>query len=245
MASLKETIARAKQNYTINQQEWIGIIAISLAIGFIFSFRNWGIKEFNILIGVKNFIATLVAAFITVFTRISFQKIHGFTLGLKPELRVWWAGLIASLLLCFVSDGYLTLIFVGTLGLAFMVRHRLGLFRGGFNFEEQGIVVFWGLIINIAFAVLFKVGYHFYPTVIFFKNGFLINLIWLICSIMPFPKNDGLLIYNGSRGMYYVVLVAVLITTLLLYFGGGIGLLIAIILGIISAFLAFMVSSET
>jgi len=244
MVSFKELAARVKQFFGFNHQELQGIIIGVLVTGFIFSFKDWGVEEFNLIYGLRSLLLTTIAAGISFFGHIAPQKIYALSAGYLAEFKTWWAGIIIALVLCFISLGNLTLVLAGGIWLSFMVRQRLGQFRYGYSMEEQAITGLWGILGSLIFAGLFRAGNYFLPEVLFFEKGLMISLVFAICSILPIPGLDGLNIFFGSRATYVVSLIMVVIATLLLLFGGGWGLLVSVVLGLIGGIAAILYGSE-
>ena len=244
MVSFKELVARIGKYFRFSQQELIGLIVGTLVVGFIFSFRNWGDGGFDLLLGLRNFSVVVLAAGLSLFGRVACQKIYALSIGYQMEFRTWWVGLGIMLVLVFLSAGYLTLVLAGGAWLAFMTRQRLGSFRYGHNYEEQAIVGLWGILGSLIMAGAFRVGDYFLPGVLFFEKGMMISVIFAICTVLPIPRMEGLSIFFGARGIYWLSLAIVLVGTMLLLFGGGLGLLIGIILGLLAAGIAILWGSE-
>jgi hypothetical protein len=244
MVSFKELKARVKQHFRFSKPELQGLILAVLITGFIFSFKDWGMGEFNLVYGLKSLLITIFAAAISFLGHVGCQKLYALSLGYNAEFKVWWIGVIAALVIAFVSLGSFPLVLAGGVTLSFMVRQRLGEFRYGPGLAEQAVTGLWGVLGSLIFAALFRVGNYFLPEVMFFEKGLMISLIFAICSVLPLPKLDGLSIFFGLRGIYYISLVVVLVSTLLLLFGGGIGLLVFITFGLIAGGIAILYGSE-
>lgn len=245
MVSWAELVSRLKQFFRFSHQELQGIIAGVLVTGFIFSFRSWGVGSFDWLYGLKNLFLAIIAAGISFFGHIGPQKFYGLSVGLKVEFKTWWLGMLIALVLCFASLGNLTVVLAGGAWISFMVRHRLGEFRYGYKHNEQAIIGMWGVFGSLISAALFRIGNYYLPEVLFFERGLMISLVFALCSVLPLPSLEGLAIFFGSRGIYYVTVVVAVVGALLLLWGGGWGLLIGIILGLIVGGYSWLaVSSE-
>ena len=162
MVLRKELFSRIKQYYHFSQPEITGIIASVFILGLIFSFRNWGDQQFDLTIGLTHLFIVFTLAAISLIFRITCQKFVGLSRGYNPEFKVWWVGLFLSLILALVSNGRLTLIFVGTVFSTFMIKLRLGEFRYGFSLLDNAIIAFWGILGNLILASLFGIGLYFY-----------------------------------------------------------------------------------
>src|SRR3989339_168465 len=233
MVSFKEQVARIKKEFNFNHNELSGLIIGMIVFGFIFSFKYWGTQKFDWIYGLKNLVLITLAAGISLFAHVAPQKIYALSLGYKVEFRTWWLGILISLVFAFATFGNLTLVLAGSASAVFMVRHRLGQFRYGFQIEEQALIAFWGVLGSLIMAMGFRIGNYFFSQTLFFERGMIICLIFAICSVLPIPRLEGLNIFFGSREIYGIAVVTVLITTLLLLLGGGWGLLLLIILGIL------------
>ncbi len=244
MVSSKELWSRWKKHFRFSRQELQGLILAVLITGFIFSFKDWGLEEFDLAYGLKSLLITIFAAAVSFLGHVGCQKLYALSSGYNAEFKVWWIGVVAALVIAFISLGSFPLVLAGGVTLSFMVRQRLGEFRYGHGLTEQAITGLWGVLGSLIFAALFRIGNYFLPEVMFFEKGLMISLIFAICSVLPLPKLGGLSIFFGSRGIYYISLVVVLASTLLLLFGGGTGLLVGIILGLVAGGVAILYGSE-
>ncbi|MFC1686937.1 hypothetical protein ACFL0E_01100 [Nanoarchaeota archaeon] len=244
MVSFKELKSRVRNHFRFSKQELTGLLVAVLATGFIFSFRNWGGDQFNLFSGLMNFLFTIIATAIAFFIPIAFQKIYALSTGYKAEFRTWWIGILIALVLCFVSVGYLTVVLIGGMSSSFMTRHRLGKMRYGTSIEEQGMIGFWSPLGSIISAGLFGIFHHLWPKILFFENGMMVSLVFAICSILPIPRLEGLVIFFGSRGTYLMTILMVLAVALLLILGGLWGTIIGIVIGLSIGSYFMLIGSE-
>lgn len=244
MVSFEELKARIRDFFRFSRQELQGLMVAILVAGFIFSFRYWGGEQFDLVMGMRNWFWVTLAAVIAFLGQVGAQKIYALSAGYEAEFKAWWAGILISLALCFVSLGHVTLILAGSYSLSMMVRQRLGQFRYGYSMAEQAIVGLWGILGSLIVACLFRLGSYFFPTILFFERGLMLSLILAICSVLPLPGLNGLNIFFGARGIYYISLVVVVAAALLLLLGGGWGLVLGIVLGLGAAVVAMLWGSE-
>ena len=232
---MQELIARTKKYFRFEKQEIIQLLIVTLFTGFIFTFRDWGIESLDAGLGFTHLVLAILLALIALFFRVSVQKITGFAFGFNSTFMLWWAGLIISLVLVFISQGYVPILLPGGIAMAMMVRHRLGEFRYGFNYWEQGIIAYSGSLANILLAVIFKILLSFNPESWFLHKGLFMNIILALTIALPLPKLDGVTGFFSSRLTYffsYGVLVGISIliffTTIIWTMLGGlaIGILI-------------------
>ena len=229
MITAFEKITRIKEYYKYSKEEIISVLLVILATGFIFSIQFPG--EIFTLLGWMYyfFLTTLLAAF-TIFVRISLQKIQGLWRGYYIEFKVWWVGVVASLIIAFFSMGYVPVIFMGTIASTFMVRQRLGEFRYGYSFGQNATVTNWGIVANIYLATFFAFFLYFFPESHILKIGMLMNLIMGVCQLIPLPWLEGLQIFFGSKSLYGGIWFYLLTISVLLLTGTRIGLIIAILM---------------
>ena len=244
MVNPKEIRARIRQYFGFTQQELIGFVTAVLVTGFIFSFRSWGTDSFDLAVGLGNLLLAVIAAAVSFFGHLAPQKVYALSTGYLVTFRVWYAGLIIALVLAFASAGNLTLVLVGGAAITFMVRQRLGQFRYGYSMEEQAMVGLWGILGSLITATIFRIFNFYFPSVLFFEQGLMISLIFAACSILPLPKMDGLLIFFGSRAIYFLGVVIIMVSALLLLWGGFWGLIIGIIAGLAAGAVAWLWGSE-
>jgi hypothetical protein len=244
MVSTKENIERLKEFFRYSKQELIGIAVAIIVFGFLFSFRDWGEEQFDLLFGLKNLFLALLVVAISFFFRLSSQKVYALTQGQKAEYKVWWTGIVVSLVIGFITLGRLPLVLAGGMISAFMVKQRLGEFRYGFSHWVMAITALWGLIGNLILAILFAVGLYFMPQSYFFSLGMQFNLMMAFCAWLPFPQQDGLSLFFGSRKMFAIGIIMVLLAAVLLLTRTKGGLIAAIVMGLAAAIGYILVGSE-
>ncbi len=244
MTSYPELASRIKHYFRYNQQELSGLAAAIVVTAFIFSFRDWGAEEFDFISGMVNFLLVLVIASISFFFRTACQKIYGLSEGHKAEFKVWWTGLVISLVLAFITLGKLPTILAGGMVASFMIRHRLGEFRYGFSIWANGLIAYWGILGNLILAILFAIGVYVAPDNYFFTQGLILNLVFAVCALIPFPQLDGLNIFFGARWLYYLGIIATLFAGVLLLTNTKLGLITVIIVGTVYGLVYILIGSE-
>lgn len=244
MVDSKEFRARVKVFFKFEKNEWIGLLAASLAAAFIFSFRDWGEDQFNLAVGLSNLLVVFLIAIISFTFRSSCQKLFALSQGYKAKFKVWWNGLILSVVIVFASLGKAPVLLLGGATVIFMSKQRIGEFRHGFSYRHNGIVALFGIIGNFILAILFAIGLFAVPNSYFFSKGLLLNLVVGFCAFLPFPQLDGLHIYFGSRIMYYVSLITYLVLGILLLTGWRAALVVVIVVASILGVLGLLLRSE-
>lgn len=244
MVSFTELWHRCKDNFRFSQQELVGILAVTIVSAFIFSFRDWGAETFDLALGIRNLLLTLIIIVISLFFRLSLQKIQGLFEGFKAEFKTFWLGIVIALVLAFITNGRFPIILAGAMVTSFMVKLRLGEFRYGHSYWLNGIIAFWGIIGNFILALFSALGLYLFPGNYFFHQGLIFNIIMAWCAMLPLPQLDGLSIFWGSRMFYYIAIGVLVVFTVLLISQNVIGLIVAWILAIIAGIINWLTMSE-
>jgi len=244
MVNKLEFYARVRDGLRFNWQEISGLIVAVLVTGFIFSFRDWGAEQFDLIVGLKNLFLVFIVAAVSFLFRLSCQKSYALAAGKKVEFKLWWAGILIALTLAFLTMGRLPLVFIGGVTVAFMVRHRLGEFRYGPSWSVNGYIGLWGILGNLIMAILFSIGAYILPQSYFFHKGVILNLIMAGCALVPLPQLDGMLVFFSNRFVYMLAWVTIILAAILLLTGTKIGLIMAIIIGGTAGMIALLIGSD-
>lgn len=242
MGALSELRSRLENYFAFSQKEVRDLLIATLIIGFIFSFNDWGTTTFDFVIGLKNFLLVSFLVALAFFVHLSVQRILALAIGFKAEFKVWWVGLALSLIIVFITGTLLgvglPVILPGGVVLAILVRHRLGEFRYGFNYWENGVIAVYGPISNLALAFLFKIALYIFPQSWFLQKALLINIVFAICTALPIPPLDGINMFFASRGWYVFTFFLIIACSLLIYFTG---IILTVIGGAIIALAATLI----
>jgi len=244
MVYYKELISRVKAHYTFERLEWVGLLASLFVAGLIFSFRDWGTEQFDATQGLTNLIIMILVAGISIWFKLTCQKIYGLGQGHQATFKVWWLGLALSVIFCFLTLGKFPLILMGGMVTAFMVKLRLGEFRYGFSYWVNGMIGMWGVFASLLLALIFATLSYYSPSSYFFSQGVLFNIILAWCTLVPLPQMDGFNIFFGSRYVYFYAIVGVAVATVLLTINFGWALGLAWAIALIWAIVYYLISSE-
>ena len=249
MVSFQENVARVKQYLRYDWQEIIGLASAVLLSGFLFAMHQKG-DTFDVFIGIRNFVYVVFIAAASFLFRTAFQKFYALSQGHYAKFKVWWAGLLTSLVIAFASATLsggkfvIPLLLIGGTSVSFMTRIRLGEFRYGVSMWVNSMIAYWSVMGHLIMAILFAIGVQVFPDSYFFNVGVVFNLIGAACAILPIPQLDGPAIFFGMRGIYIlgvflVVLAAVLLLTKTLF-----GLMLAIVVGSTYGAIVQLIGSE-
>src|SRR3989338_1013361 len=138
-----------KRYANLRPQEARALIYSILVIGFIITFRKWGIsKDIDFFYGFVNLLGGLLIAGITLYGRLMLQKAAALGAEFQAEYKMWSLGLLIALILAFLTNGNLWFLIPGGIYLHFMPGHRLGWVRYGLSYFGVGVVALFGTIGN-------------------------------------------------------------------------------------------------
>lgn len=234
MGFFHEMRSRMELYFAYTTKEVRDLIFCILVAGFVFSFNDWGTGGFSLVTGFVNFLLVTLLAALAFFVHLSVQRVVALMLGFKAEFKVWWTGLVISLVFAFVTatlfNFSLAIILPGGLFIAMLVRHRLGEFRYGVNYWENGVIAVWGPVASILLAFVFKILLLIFPGSWFLHKALLINLVYAVCSILPIPPLDGLNVFFAGRLLYIISFGLIIGVALLIYWAN---LLFALLGGLV------------
>ncbi len=203
-----------RQYFSISKNEQYGFLVTALFLGFMFSFRSWGDVEPDI---VKGLVAMLLAgtmSLVAVAAHLFAQKTAGIIMGYNVTWSVEIKALLLSLLICFVSTGYLVAPLYGTITINPITELRFGR-RPGFRFYHLGWIAATGSIANLVLALLARISYNFAQSDII-SDFAMINMAIAVVMSLPLPAADGLHLFFASRTDYVAYVATVIFFSLLL-----------------------------
>lgn len=213
LAQMIEILDRIKKYYSFDTEEIKGIAISSLIIGFIISFGEWGTEQFNFIYGLYHLIGGILIASLSILFHVSAQKIFGLQVGFDTKYKMWWYGLLLSLIITFITNGKIWwLIIPGGVSCVIIGKYRLGKFRYGLNYSFLGFMGIVGPAASIIFGSIFKnLDIFFGLSSPIIDKIFIFNLVYAVCTMLPIPPLDGHLTFFASRP-WYVLLFGVIFT---------------------------------
>lgn len=224
MYSFYDLQEKIKTNFRFSGQEVKAILITVLASAFILTFRSWGAATFDFNAGLKNLFNAFLIVALCLVVKVSVQKIYSLHIGYKFEYRLWFYGIIAAVLITFLSNGYLPLLALGGFVIEMMPGHRLGYFRYGINYYSIGVIALMGPLSSIALALFFRMFSFLNNPLIDVAIRF--NVFIAFFSMLPFPPLDGGKILYAARPLYVFSLAGILAAGLLILFKESIPMVI-------------------
>lgn len=213
---------KVKRYFKFSPEETRAFIISAIFLGFIFSFRKWGLgSSVDVGEGLKNFLLMTLIGAITIFVHIGIQRLHALRLGYKPEFRLWSYGIFGSLIVCLLSNGHIAIPLYGGTEIHMMLKHRLGHFRYGVNMVNIGLVAFMGPLGLLFFAYFMKlINIALVSQLI--KQLILVNLLVAVWNMLPIPPViDGARIFFWSRMSYVFMLFTIASAAALIWFSNN------------------------
>lgn len=171
---------------TMTLREFGDIVISTLALGFIFSFRQWD----SFTIGLSNLIgATLIVGIAYAVNEIG-HKVAAEMYNCYAEFILWPKALLLSIAVTAFTNGKLVLAIPGYLAISTAYFTRLGFKYINVSNEEYGKIASAGPLANLILAVVFKalegvLGKNIVLKVIS------INTLIALFNLLPIPPLDG------------------------------------------------------
>ena len=226
-----------------SKEEFTKIIICSLFLGFIFSFNEWGYDTFNLAIGLKNLLISLIICLFLLLIKEYIRKIIAKKIGFDFKFDLWYLklknkglsktpiGILIAIPLIIISQGSFVFASINTYNFKKFqksdLKRRYRYIRG----IEEAIISSTSAITLTIFALIFNVFY--------LKKAAFIATILAVYSIVPIPTQDGLKMYFGSKS-YYILILSFVILSLTL--DKVLGLFATLIISIILAFFIMLFS---
>jgi len=108
------------------KKELLHIVIAILLLGFLFSFRQWGVAVFDIGIGFNNWLRMSCLVLVALGIHISAQKRMARHYDAMSVFRLWTLGVILSIALIFVTNGWFVWAAVGCAAISTERFYRVG-----------------------------------------------------------------------------------------------------------------------
>jgi len=237
MSVWSEIKANCGKYFRFDKEEIKTIIILALAFGFMFSFKEWGVDQFEVVSGLLNWLNTSIIALLSILVSVTAYKVAALYYGFKAEIKIWWYGIIFGLLIVFVTRG--NLFFLAGMGVMYhhLAALRLGVFRYGLNYWDQAKCTYAAALATLLLAMLLKIfsaGAVVVPVGIagpaLIEKAIQFNLWYVVFSLLPIPPLPGTVAFYASR-TWYVFVYGCILGYSILVLGAGIYSTIATLAG--------------
>ena len=194
-------IDKVKRYYAFSNVEIRWLIVSIPIMAFIAGFND-GRPKFELAPWLTNFFLCAIAVTIAVFVHETAHRVTGLEQGYKTSYKPFFYGLIAGLILSFMSYGKIIFLAYGGVAINIIEKHRLGYFRYQLGYFHLGAVSLMGPVANMVVAILFKT-IPILPQPISDKIVF-INILFALTNMLPVPVLDGLQVMFASRWLYFL-----------------------------------------
>ncbi|MAE42291.1 hypothetical protein CMO93_00855 [Candidatus Woesearchaeota archaeon] len=235
MGEIVDLWDKIKRYYTFTPSEIRGLIIAIIVIAFIISFSEWGAGDAaNLSLGFFNFFNSILIVALSFLVHISAQRIWSLGTGYRLEWKMWGFGLLAGLIVVFLTNGKFWLILPGGFIVHHLAGHRLGWFRYDINWWAVGLIAVMGPLASIIIAILFK-ALSAAAVNSLIQKLIMFNIAYALYSLLPIPPLDGSKTFYGSRMLYAfsttgIVAAAILLT---LNISVGIAVIASFLIGIV------------
>ncbi len=243
------------KHFKFSKQEIRDIAIVILVLGFILSFKHWGYESFDAKTGFTNLILMIIAVAISLFLRISLQKMIAVKKGATVEYKMWLLGLFIALYVAFISNGDWYFMIPGGIAIASLTAHRISRKSQELEFKEIRFISLAGPMASLILALIFKAIYLSGTTNLFISKMATLNFVLAICTMLPIPELERLLarkqsthwveglaiFYSGRIKYLFWLLFVIIISALQLYTGIIASVILSIIIAAMIAALVWFV----
>ena len=187
-----------------------------LAAAFVFSFNKWGVTSFDLERGLANLFIAFVFMGIFLVGQFIIKKIVAVDMGYDCQYEWNLPGILIMVVVAFITYGYIPLILPGHIKMIQSDRRRLGGFRFALKFLDYSKSHLAGYLFNYMVIILILGPIYFATHSVFVAELVKINLAIIFFSMLPIPRNDGLMQFFSSRNLYIVTYTFVIIISLLI-----------------------------
>lgn len=213
--TLRNYFAKCNRYFWFSKEELTHYLIVVIGLSLVYSWNSWGGETFSALSGFQNLALAILLIGVTVFIHHAGQRLAALYFGFRAENRLWWYGLIISLLLAVLSRGKLQFLAVTGTMVYLLPAHRLGAMRYGTNLSTVAKIVLAGPLANIFFSAVIKAFVWIGLLGSIGNQLFTLNLWFAALNLLPIPPLDGSKIFYHSRLLYVFLATSILAYVLL------------------------------
>ena len=206
---------KLKKCLSFDDGELKSLVTVSLILGFIVSFRDWGVDKFSFQVGINNFVSSTLIVGLAIIAHLFIQRLIALKKGYRVDYKHWNIGLIIGLVLAILSNGFVIFLAIGGIIIHQIKSKKIGIFRGGLRYDDLAIISFFGPLTNMVLAIFFKI-LTFLPNTALIDKLVMINIWIALFTMLPIPPLSGINIFYFSRSLYLIAVVMFIIIAVLL-----------------------------
>lgn len=222
-----------KKYVKFSSKEWKQMLWVTFAVAFVLTFNKWGTVRFDFERGLANLFLAFIFVGIFWIGQLYLKKVIATKLGYNANYEWSLPGLIITVLIAFLSFGYVPVLLLGTTKIAQNDRRRLGKHRFALNQKDIFRIHGYSYLINYLIILIILAPIYLATQSLFVDMLIKINLALIFFPLLPVPKNDGLYMFFASRSLYFLVLAFVVIMSLLILWAQIFSFIIALVLALI------------
>lgn len=243
--SLRNYLDKVKRYFSFSKTETTSFVIVVAILALVASWSEFGYgTQADYVMGLKNWLYAVLLVGITVFVHHASQRLMALSLGFYAEQKLWWHGLIISLILVLLTNGYVKFLAATSTIIHLLPVHRLGAFRYGPNISSIMKISMAGPVGNIFFSAFVKSleWANILPPA-FAEQLFIMNLSFAAWNLLPIPPLDGSKLMYYSRLTYIFMAFSLISYAVMVYWLGVYSYIYAGLIGI-GAWLAFYIFIE-
>lgn len=213
----------------LRKKEIQSILIVAFIAALIFSFNEWGIKNFSVIIGLQNLLLAFIFCLIIYTVHAFSQKLTAnffeheveFThISIKKKIKEIHRsitipiGPLITFFITLISNGKFIFLILNSFDLKSNKTNRLGRKWTNIKDFEEAQIALAGPLSDILLLILFKL---LLPLSFVFSKGMFIASTIAIFNMLPLPKVDGSRIFFGSRPLYVASLIFIIIFVILIF----------------------------
>lgn len=253
---MQELAARLERHFKFSGQELFRLSMSAIVAAFCLTiYQGWG--WFNLVDdkSLASYFVNLAIAFcfvwLALWIHFAAQKIVSLKLGYSAEYTYWLNGFIISVILSFMTFGFIPIFFTGSVGMKIEPKLRMGRFREGIMHKDIGIISFAGPLASMIAAVVLSPFYILTENPVIYAL-IVANLLVSLYSLIPLPTFEGirtlgggttgLYLFIASRWAFVFTAVLILVYALLILVAQVFSVILAFIIAILTAFFYYKAS---
>lgn len=216
MYGIFNLIDKVKKYFMFSKEELKSLVIAILILGFVIGFDD-GSETFEFMNWLRNLFSSILIVTLAIFAREVGHRVHALQTGYRAEIKLWWVGLIGSLVMAVISFGKIPILIYGGIVVHFMERHRIGYFRQWQSYGDMGIIALMGSLMNLLLAFFFKL-FLFMPNTALIEKAIMVNVLMASINMLPIPPLDGSMVLFASRSVYVYTFSLIIVASALIMF---------------------------